>query len=311
MNRKFAFERIESAPRWIFLLLSGYLMVEVVTLYVWNATAAVFQLSATLDSSPALSVIAMSAIGVWLCLEVLRGFPPGAPLRAAWILIAAAAGVRVLFGITAGLLDWCSSVPAGDAAQTTWAVGLRHVTVIASGPIQMILLSAALAAGYRVLRRFGFSSRLRALDWAAFALTVQFTLICFAEAAFGNPSDRHLTIQSLTSLGGHAVLCLLFLQAMRLRNSLRLMGNGLVSKCWTALVCGVMLTAIGDVVLWVIPHYFATWPMAIVESLVRIPSAAAFALAPAYQIAAQRRATQAPDTQEVEVVAGLPAHRLS
>jgi hypothetical protein len=175
----------------------------------------------------------------------------------------------------------------------------------------MILLGTGLAAAHRVMRQFGFSSRLRALDWAAFAIVVQFTLSCFAEAAFGSDSGRHLTFQNLISLAGHAILCVLFLQGMRLRNSLRLMGTGLVSKCWTALMCGIILTGIGDVVLWVIPHYFAGWPMAIVESLVRIPSAAAFALAPAYQVAAQRRATQSPEIPEVELVAGVPAHRLS
>ena len=75
-------------------------------------------------------------------------------------------------------------------------------------------------------------------------------------------------------------------------------------------MCGILLTGVGEVTLWVIPHYSQTLPLAMFGVLVKLPLAAAFALVPACQVAAQRRATK-PANGRPEDLAGGNDHRLS
>jgi hypothetical protein len=85
------------------------------------------------------------------------------------------------------------------------------------------------------------------------------------------------------------------------------MGSGLVSKCWAAFMCGIFLTGAGELVLWVIPHYSHAWPLEMIESLILFPTAAIFALAPACQVAAQRRAIKPASDQPEDLATGIPA----
>src|SRR5262249_53919872 len=98
----------------------------------------------------------------------------------------------------------------------------------------------------------------------------------------------------------------LFLEAMLLRQSIARMGNGLLTRGWIALVWGVVLTGAGEIVLWVIPHYTLTRPLLMFGVLIRLPIAAAFALLPAFQVAAQCRAMKAGSSAAEKFVAGVP-----
>ena len=94
MTRETSLDGFESAPRWIVMFLGAYVTVNLFVLYVWNAAGQVFSVQGTSDSTSALSVTAMAAVELWLCLVVLRSFPPGAPLRSTWMLLTLAAAAR-------------------------------------------------------------------------------------------------------------------------------------------------------------------------------------------------------------------------
>jgi hypothetical protein len=162
-----------------------------------------------------------------------------------------------------------------------------------------------------VFHGFGFRSRLRIADWAIVGIMVQLTTCCLVEAAIEALSGGPLDTRSWIVIAGHSIGCVLFLEAVRLRKAAQSIRGGLVSRVWMALIWGVLLTGFGDIVLWVIPHVTQSWPMAIIESLVRIPAAGAFALAPAYLLAAQRRAVRPVASPEAEPVSGVPIHGLS
>ncbi|MFZ0933464.1 MAG: hypothetical protein WA015_04060, partial [Bryobacteraceae bacterium] len=104
MTRKISFDEVESAPRWILLLLGAYLLLHLFALYLWNATGQAFSVQGTAYGTAALSVTAMAAVDLWLCLLVLRGIPAGAPLRSAWMLIALAAAAQAASGLLAQFL---------------------------------------------------------------------------------------------------------------------------------------------------------------------------------------------------------------
>jgi hypothetical protein len=93
---------------------------------------------------------------------------------------------------------------------------------------------------------------------------------------------------------------------MLLRQSVVRMGKGPIARCWAAFVCGVFLTGLAELAIWLVPHYSRA-PLAIVESLARLLTAAAFALAPAYQLAAQRRAIKPAGSVPEELPSAIPA----
>ena len=273
MMRKSDFEGIESAPRWILLFLGANLAAGMLAVYVWNAANQIFSIQAASSSTSALSVTGLAAVDLWLCLVVLRGFPAGAPLRSAWLPITMAAAVRLASVFVDGAL------------------------FAAAGPVQLALVASGLFTFLRVLRRFGFWGRPGAADWAVSGIAILFSLCRLGEAAAAWLAGRPIPVESWLSLAGLPILCVLSLEAMLLRQAIVRMGNGLITRGWVALVCGVLLTVAAEVTQWVIPHYSQTLAPAMFAVLIKLPIAAAFALAPACQVAAQRRATKPANGQ--------------
>lgn len=311
MRRKPTFGGMESAPRWIVAFLGAYAILDLAVLYLWNAAGQAFPIQGASEGAPALSVTGMAGVNLWLCLVVLRSFPRGAPLRSAWMLITLAAAAGAASGVLAQLLGtnwllnplvWAGHPKPGLLEQ------IRNAALLAGGPLRLALLSAAMLAGLRVLRKFGFWARPSAADWAICGTVCLFVLCRFGEAGAASLAGRPIGLQDWIALAGLPILCVLTLEATLLRQSVARMGNGPISQCWAAFTAGIFLTGFGELALWVIPHYSHGWPLGIVESLIEFPAAAVFALAPACQVAAQRRAIQPADSREPEdLVAGIPA----
>lgn len=266
MTRETNVGGLAGAPRWIVICMGVYFAVDLFVLYVWKVSAQVFTIQGPSDSTSGLSVVAMAGVGLYLSMVALRGFQSGTALRPAWMLITLAAAAQALSGISAQVLE-----SAG-----------RFAAQIVGGPVRLALLAAALPMVLRALRKFGFLVRPSAADWAVFGVVCLFAVCRFAE---GGVSDW-------TSLAGLPVLCVLLLEAMLLRRSVLRMGSGPIARCWAAFAYGIFLTVLAEMALWVIPHYSQALPPAIIGSLLRFPTTAVFALGPAYQLMAQRRATE-------------------
>jgi hypothetical protein len=309
VRRKSYLDGLESAPRWIVLFLAAYLIVDLFALYLWNAAGQGFPAEGISDGAYALSVTGMAGVDLWLCLIVLRSFTSGAPLRSSWMLITLGAAARAVSGIVAQFLgsNWLLNplVWTGHA-RTRLMEQIRHGALIAGGPVRLVLLAAAMLTVLRVLRKFGFWVRPSATDWAMSGIVCLFTVCRFGEAGAASLAGRPISLENWISLAGLPILCVLFLEAMLLRQSIVRMGNGLLTRGWIALVCGVVLTEAGEMALWVIPHYSFTQPLVMFGALIRLPIAAAFALLPAFQVAAQCRAMKAGSSAAEKLVAGVP-----
>src|SRR5207253_6139422 len=136
------FNRLVFTPRKIMLILGAHFLSCLLALYLWNfaSQAISFQaisIQATSETTPALSITCMALVELWLYLVVLRGFPAGAPLRFAWLLLALSAASRAASGIGAQVLG------------TSWPL-------IAAGPFQMALLALGAMVALGILRKFGF-----------------------------------------------------------------------------------------------------------------------------------------------------------
>lgn len=266
--------RLQETPRWIVLCVGAYLAVDLLVLYMCRTGAQVFSIQGNSDSSAALSVTAMAGVSFYLSILVLRGFRAGEPLRRAWMAIALAAGAQAVCGVLAQVLgaDW--------------------VPRIAAGPLRMALLAAALLMVLRYLRKFRFWVRPSATDWAVCGIVCLFTLCRFVEAGRTSAGGG---VVDWTSLAALPPLCILVLEAMLVRQSVMRMGRGPIAKCWAAFLCGIFLTGLGELALWIVPHFSPAWPPSAIGSLVRFPTAAVFALVPTYQLMAQRLATAPAD----------------
>jgi hypothetical protein len=295
MTRETKLDGLGAAPRWIAVSLGIYLSVDLLALYLWNAAGQTFPLQAPIDSASALPVSAMAGVSLWLCLVVLRGFPAGAPLRPAWMLMAFASAAQAVSGV---LVEFLGS---GRAHGMTGYI--RTVAPVAGGPVRLALLAVALLVVLRILRKFGFDGEPGATDWAVWGMVFVFTLCRFAEAAL---SRKQVSVGEWSELAELPLLCVLFLEAMALRHSVVRMGNGPIARCWGAFAVGVFLTGLAELALWLVPHYSSA-SLAIAESLTRFLTAAVFALVPAYQLAAQRRASKPAGSAPEDWSTAVPA----
>jgi hypothetical protein len=278
-------------------------------LYLWNAAGQVFSIQVTSDSTSALSVTGMAAVDLWLCLVVLRSFPAGAPLRSTWTLLTLAAAARVVSGVLTEFLgtNWLLNPLVWSEQSKSGLIGqIRQAAPIAGGPIRLALLAAALLAVLRILRKYGFGVRPAATDWAVSGMVCMFAFSRIGEACAASLAGRQISQPDWISLAGLPILCVLSMEAMLLRRSVARMGNGLIPRCWVALGYGILLMVTGEVVLWVLPHYSQTLPLAMVCALLPLTMGSVFALVPAYQLVAQRRAIRPAGRQAEDLSAGVP-----
>ena len=309
MTRRSSWDGLESAPRCILIALGAYVTVSLFVLYLWNAAGQVFSMQGTSDSTSALSVTGMAAVELWLCLLVWRSFPVGAPLRTTWTLLTLAAAARAASGVISEFLGtiWLLNPLVWSGQSKSGLIGqIRQAALIAGGPIRLALLAAAMLAVLRILRKYGFAVQPTFGDWAVSGIVCMFTLCRLGESCAASLAGRQIGQADWISLAGLPILCVLSMEAMLLRRSVARMGNGLISRGWAALGYGVLLTVAAEVVLWVLPHYSQTLPLAMVCALMPLIIGSVFALVPAYQLVAQRRAMRPAGSQPEDLPAGVP-----
>jgi hypothetical protein len=291
------------------MFLGAYATVSLLALYLWNAAGQLFSIQGTSDSTSTLPVTGMALAALWLCLVVLRSFPAGSPLRSTWMLLTLAAAAQTASGVVTEFLGtirllnpawWSEQSKSGLIEQ------LRQAALLAGGPFRLALLSVALLAVLRILRKHGFPVLPTFGDWAVSGIVCMFTLARFGEACAASLAGRQIGQADWISLAGLPILCVLSMEAMLLRRSVARMGNGLIGRGWVALGYGILLTVAGEVVLWVLPHFSQTLPLAMACALMPLTIGSAFALVPAYQLVAQRRAMRPAGSQPEDLSAGIP-----
>jgi len=210
-------------------------------------------------------------------------------MRLAWGLIACAALARFVGTLLRGLSTWHLSLIFGHWLSSPHTAGLdagMDVTgMVAGGPLSMVFLAVGLGCVLRIQRRFGLMAPLTRGDQALLILIVAFTV-------------RQIMFSFLPLLGSHPsrgtmllwlsdpLLSLLLIEAVLVRRSVIRMGAGLVARCWGMYAFAIAITSAGDAAIWATSKGLLAEPLMFLSWFIWYVAAAAFACAPAYQLAA-------------------------
>lgn len=280
-----------SAPALIFWATAAILLLGAAALCAWVATGRFDWVRYFFDFPGALFLVSLNALELSFSLVARRQFTQGEPLRFAWTMIVLAAACHLAGGILIQILS--ADAYPNPIAQMWPPDQLRRLGLTIAGPVQTALLASGLACALRACRRSGIVPRLRVSDWILVALVSAFTLRQLYGVAVTLQSGRLVTALEVVRWVNDPLLSLLLIEAIRMRRWVLHLGGGLIAHCWGALAAAVFLTSVGDLGLSTGANGYVQWPLTATTWYVWFLAGAAFALAPAYQVEAARRAARA------------------
>jgi hypothetical protein len=220
------------------------------------------------------------AIEAGLCWMVWRQFESGDSLRSGWFWLTLAA-IAHLAGRTLS--------PPGS--EEIWlAVGgtLRDVGQVLGGPVQMTLLLVGLAKVVRNCRRLGILGKLTGVDYTMLAVTGGFTVRTVYGISQYVAAGKPVTWAIALAWTSDPLLLSLLAAAVLIRRSMAKLGCGLIANCWRSYVAAIVLTSLGAASSWCLDCSIRPWWTEL-GWYVWFISDAAYALAPAFQVAALDR----------------------
>jgi len=231
-----------------------------------------------------------TAAEFFLSFECRAGFEPDEPMRLAWTIIALSSLARFVSASLISLDHW-RGVPVPGGTFPALAVilprGLAQVGEVIGGPLSMVLLTIALSRILQIQRNFRILSGLTRMDLLLIGLI---GAILFGEIAnfvrYLSPPYDHPPLTKWILWLSDPLLSLLLVQAILIRRSVIKVGLGLISQCWEMYVIAIVTTLAGDTSIWATGKGLLSEPLIALSWYIWFFSAAAYACAPAYQLAA-------------------------
>ena len=229
----------------------------------------------------------MTAAEFSLALICRSWFDADEPMRLAWSMIALAGLARLTGTVIRegasghlpwGLHQWLVQYHGGLFAN------LAQLGTVIGSPLSMALLAIGLGRVLSIQRRFRLPGSLTRGDKALLALILAFSL---SQIAIILP-----LVRGQNSLGrillwmSDPLLALLLVQAVLVRRSVIRIGQGLLAKCWGMFVVAIVTTSLGDAAIWANNYSLLPASLTALTWYIWFIPAAAFASAPAYQLAA-------------------------
>lgn len=223
------------------------------------------------------------------CLAVIcrSWFDSDEPMRLAWGMIACAALARLagvlLRAVYDGHLPWGYWHPAGQPPGVLF-VSLSQLGLVVGGPLSMAFLAVGLGRVLGIQRKFHLVGSLTRGDKALLVLVLVFSI---SQLSINLPLlGNHPSLGTVLLWLSDPLLFLLLIEAILVRRSVIRMGQGLVAKCWGMFVLAIVITSAGDAAIWADSHNLLSESMTALSWYIWFIAAAAFASAPAYQLAA-------------------------
>jgi hypothetical protein len=219
-------------------------------------------------------------VETWFCAEALSEFAPGDPMRPAWLILMFAGVFRLLSTLVAQVIakdtylnPWFVFWPSWD---TQVAAEVERVGLGLFGPIGFALLGAALVVVLRLYRKTGLLSRLTWFDLGLLVLVGAYLswqfyefVYYFSEAATPLPAVWYSNWLTDPLLG------LLLAIAILIHRASQGLNRGLIERCWSCYVAGILLTITANVGAWAFTNNHLHWPYSAVTWYLWFPPAAA------------------------------------
>ncbi len=280
-----------TAPRRMVLATVAVLLLGA-ALHLWWAFTGDFSGLAFFYAYPgAVFLVVVVTLGAGWSWRAWRQFAPGDALRGAWLGIALAASCQSLGYILAHWLSrptYLNPFRGWAVAHPAAAVAVHTAGLEISGTLEMAALAAGLAVVLQAYRRVGLLRRLAAWEWLCAALLAAYTghVLYVVARVQTAPSAPPVTLAAVLDWLNNPLLAILLIEALLLRRGVVAMRWGLIARCWGSLALAIGLTAAGSVLMWAVDFSYIRWPWSSLTWYVWFPAAAAYALAPAYQLQA-------------------------
>jgi hypothetical protein len=250
--------------------------------------------------------IICAAAELWLAWNAFRQFLPDEPMRMAWMLIAFASFYRFAGHLFSKILNSESYLnpiflALGPQDKSLYQT-CEQFGLLVGGPLSMAVLAIGLFLILRILRRLGILSRLCLIDFLLISAVAVFTIRqAYEIVQWVRATPAPFDLFKMLSWPSDLLLSILLIEAILIRRSAADSGWGLLAKSWGAFSIGIFITSLGDIGLWATSHSYLPWPYSSITWFVWFLASAAFALGPAYQVEACRRAYR-----EAEFTSGEP-----
>jgi hypothetical protein len=163
-------------------------------------------------------------------------------------------------------------------------VNLNQLGLVIGGPLSMAFLAFGLGRVLRIQRKFRLVGSFTRGDKALLFLVLAFSV---SQLAINLPLlMKHPSLGTILLWMSDPLLSILLIEAILVRRSVIRMGQGLVAKCWGMFALAIVITSVGDAAIWADNHGFLSESMTALSWYIWFFAAAAFASAPAYQLAA-------------------------
>ncbi len=284
-----------STTRIILAVTLVHLVIGVVVHAHWLSTGDLHALRVYFDYEGALVFLFLSIAQLFFAVLAYREFSPALPLRTAWFYIVAASLSAFIGTILTKLLAVDSAINPINFAANGSPQSLRSllgsIGTVLGGPVYMILLGTGLYFAIRVYRQLGLTAKPKRVDVILVGGALLYTFIVIVGVVRTIKSHPGgVTAEHALTWPGDYLLSLLLLEAIVLRRAAVEMGNGFVSKVWSAFVAGIFLTSFCSLINWITAYGFIPWTYTSFVWYLWYPASAAFALGPAIQWEATRMA---------------------
>jgi hypothetical protein len=273
--------------RLIWIVLALHLAVGMVAYAHFLVTGQYVVLGWYFSTLGTLFFLVMTATEFCLAVNCRSWFDPDEPMRLAWGMIACAALARLagllLRAVSDGHLPWGYWHQLNLPHQELFA-NLNQFGLVVGGPLSMAFLAVGLGRVLGVHRKFHLVGSLTRGDKALLTLVLAFSL---SQLSINLPLlGRHPSLGTMLLWLSDPLLSLLLVEAILVRRSVTRMGQGLVAKCWGMFVLAIVITSAGDAAIWADSHSLLSESVTALTWYIWFVAAAAFASAPAYQLAA-------------------------
>jgi hypothetical protein len=273
--------------RWIWILLALHLAVGMIAYAHFLVTGQYTVLGWYFGTLGTLFFLLMTATEVCMAIVCRSWFDSDEPMRLAWGMIACAALARLagvlLRAISDGHLPWGFWHRVGSPSGGLF-VNMTQFGLVVGGPLSMAFLAVGLGRVLAIQRRFRLLGSLTRFDKALLFLVLAFSL---SQLFINVPLlVNHPSMGTMLLWLSDPLLSLLLVEAILVRRSVIRMGQGLVAKCWGRFVLAIVITSAGDAAIWASSQNLLSESMTALSWYIWFVAAAAFASAPAYQLAA-------------------------